>query len=248
MRTYTVRDLRSAGHPGNLSDLPELDIDFVLHLEPEQAPGSGVAARWARDAAVGDTLSMLGPNKLLVGPEYGGIEFRPGTARTVLLAGDETALPAIGSILEALPASISGHALIEIPDARDEQTILTRSGVQISWLPRGDRPHGKLLTAAVEDLMSRDATVLRGEGHDGADGHDGTDGSAQAEVPVELEDIDIDSSILWETTTGHGAFYAWLAGEAGVIKGLRRHLVSELGLDRRQVSFMGYWRKGRTEH
>lgn len=248
MRTYTVRDLRSAGHPGNLSDLPELDIDFVLHLEPEETPGSGVAARWARDAAVGDNLSMLGPNKLLVGPEYGGIEFRPGTARTVLLAGDETALPAIGAILEALPASITGHALIEIPDARDEQTILTRSGVQISWLPRGDRPHGELLTAAVEDLMSRDATVLRGEGHDGADGDDGTDGSAQAEGPVELEDVDIDSTILWETTTGHGAFYAWLAGEAGVIKGLRRHLVSELGLDRRQVSFMGYWRRGRTEH
>src|SRR5699024_6817314 len=50
-----------------------------------------------------------------------------------------------------------------------------------------------------------------------------------------------------ETTTGHGAFYAWLAGEAAVIKALRRHLVSELGLDRKQVSFMGYWRQGRPE-
>lgn len=33
-----------------------------------------------------------------------------------------------------------------------------------------------------------------------------------------------------------------------MIKALRRHLVSELGLDRKQVSFMGYWRKGRPEH
>ncbi|MGO2536830.1 MAG: siderophore-interacting protein, partial [Brachybacterium tyrofermentans] len=66
--------------------------------------------------------------------------------------------------------------------------------------------------------------------------------------PEALEDVDVDSSILWETTTGHGAFYAWLAGEAGVIKSLRRHLVSDLGLDRKQVSFMGYWRAGRPEH
>ncbi|MDN5600008.1 MAG: siderophore-interacting protein [Brachybacterium sp.] len=33
-----------------------------------------------------------------------------------------------------------------------------------------------------------------------------------------------------------------------MIKSLRRHLVSELGLDRTQVSFMGYWRQGRAEH
>jgi NADPH-dependent ferric siderophore reductase len=41
--------------------------------------------------------------------------------------------------------------------------------------------------------------------------------------------------------------YAWLAGEAGVIRALRRHLVSERGIDRRTVAFMGYWRIGRAE-
>jgi iron complex transport system ATP-binding protein len=41
--------------------------------------------------------------------------------------------------------------------------------------------------------------------------------------------------------------YAWLAGEAGAIKSLRRHLVVDRGLDRRSVAFMGYWRRGRTE-
>ena len=40
--------------------------------------------------------------------------------------------------------------------------------------------------------------------------------------------------------------YAWLAGEAGVVKGLRRHLVQEAGLDRTSVAFMGYWRQGRA--
>ncbi|MGO1408085.1 MAG: ATP-binding cassette domain-containing protein, partial [Brachybacterium sp.] len=81
MRTYTVREHRAAGHPGNLSDQPEIDVDVVLHLDPDPQPGQGVAARWAHDAQVGGTLSMLGPNRHLVGPDYGGIEFRPGTAR-----------------------------------------------------------------------------------------------------------------------------------------------------------------------
>ncbi|WP_087485674.1 SIP domain-containing protein [Brachybacterium massiliense] len=240
MRTYSVREMRGAGHPGNLGEHPEIDIDFVLHLEPEETFGSGVAARWARDAQVGDTLSMLGPNKHLIGPDYGGIEFRPGSARTVLLAGDETALPAICSILEALPASISGHAVIEVPDASDEQVVPTRSGVQITWLARGERPHGELMRAEVQRLMCEGAQAFRTEA-----GGAGT-GAAGAQSP-ELEDIDIDSTILWETTTGQGAFYAWLAGEAATIKGLRRHLVTELGIDRRQVSFMGYWREGRPE-
>lgn len=41
--------------------------------------------------------------------------------------------------------------------------------------------------------------------------------------------------------------YAWLAGESSAIKQLRRHLVTELGHDRRSVAFMGYWRLGRPE-
>ncbi|MFD5898141.1 siderophore-interacting protein [Streptomyces sp. NPDC060366] len=41
--------------------------------------------------------------------------------------------------------------------------------------------------------------------------------------------------------------YAWLAGEAGTVKELRRHLVRERGLDRRHVTFVGYWRRGLSE-
>ena len=192
----------------------------------------------------GTPSRLLGPNRHLVGPDYGGIEFRPGTARTVLLVGDETAVPAIGSILEALPASISGHALLEVPEAGDAQQLLTRSGVQVTWLPREGRPHGELLDAAVRSLMSENAQAFRDAAADGPEAADGTD----AALREELEDVDVDETILWETTTGHGAFYAWLAGEAGLIKTLRRHLVSELGLDRKQVSFMGYWRQGRPEN
>jgi len=66
----------------------------------------------------------------------------------------------------------------------------------------------------------------------------------------DLEDVDVDAGILWEVpepVTDVSRFYAWLAGEAAVIKTLRRHLVTGCGVDRRSVAFMGYWRLGRAE-
>ncbi|MQY32309.1 Vibriobactin utilization protein ViuB [Streptomyces sp. RB17] len=41
--------------------------------------------------------------------------------------------------------------------------------------------------------------------------------------------------------------YVWLAGESGRVKALRRHFVGERGIDRRRVTFVGYWRQGMTE-
>lgn len=41
--------------------------------------------------------------------------------------------------------------------------------------------------------------------------------------------------------------YAWIAGESGRVKELRRHLVGERGIDRRRVTFVGYWRQGLSE-
>ncbi|MFE6521774.1 siderophore-interacting protein [Streptomyces sp. NPDC057794] len=41
--------------------------------------------------------------------------------------------------------------------------------------------------------------------------------------------------------------YVWLAGESGCVKELRRHFVRELGVDRRRVTFVGYWRRGVSE-
>ena len=61
--------------------------------------------------------------------------------------------------------------------------------------------------------------------------------------------MDVDPEILWEVPDEVPSvpLYAWLAGEAGVIRTLRRHLVAERGLDRRAVAFMGYWRLGRAD-
>lgn len=231
MRTYTVRALRPAGHRDNRGTEAEIDIDFVLHLRTENGKlAGGPATVWAARAKAGDELLLLGPNAGLCGPDYGGIEFRPGSAKRILLAGDETAAPAICSILESLPAGITGHALIEVPDTGDIQGSSTRSGVSVQWLPRGSHPHGELLAAAVRDVVAIPA--------------------AGAVLPgADPEDVDVDTQILWETATASTQpFYAWLAGEAEMIKGMRRYLVREAGMDRKQVAFMGYWRRGKSEN
>lgn len=41
--------------------------------------------------------------------------------------------------------------------------------------------------------------------------------------------------------------YVWIAGESGCVKALRRHFVGERGVDRRRVTFVGYWRQGLSE-
>ena len=64
-----------------------------------------------------------------------------------------------------------------------------------------------------------------------------------------LEDIDVDLELLWDSpeTVDGNSFYAWLAGESAMIKSLRRFLVTETGIDRTRVAFMGYWRDGKSE-
>jgi NADPH-dependent ferric siderophore reductase len=53
---------------------------------------------------------------------------------------------------------------------------------------------------------------------------------------------------LWDSPDPAGqGFYAWMAGEAAAVKALRRAIVTDRGVDRRQVAFMGYWRRGQAE-
>ncbi|GAA3680832.1 hypothetical protein GCM10023081_18710 [Arthrobacter ginkgonis] len=230
LRTYTARGFRPAGDPANAGEHAELDVDFVLHVHEEEGRlVGGPASVWAATAAPGDVVTVLGPNLRLCGPDYAGIEFRPGTAERILLAGDETAVPAICSILESLPAGIAGLACLEVPDAADVQEVRTASDLEVRWLPRGSRPHGELLLEAVRAAVAPTPAV-------------------QSPVAEEPEEINVDEAILWETTADARApFYAWIAGEAGVVKELRRHLVRDAGIDRRQVAFMGYWRQGKAE-
>ena len=62
-------------------------------------------------------------------------------------------------------------------------------------------------------------------------------------------DVDVDRVLLWEVTNGptDGDIYAWVAGEAAMVRGIRRLLVRDRGMPRSSVAFMGYWRNGRHE-
>ena len=223
IRTYTIRAVRP--------EVAEIDIDFVLHGT------EGPASAWAQHARIGDELIVIGPDARATEPA-GGIEWNPGAARRVLLAGDETAAPAICAILESLPADFTGDAIIEVPVAEDALAVTHPAGVRLRWLGRGDTPHGTLLEPAVQEwgaLRSAAATQTAVDAHAGA-------------APgAEPEAVDPDE-VLWEVPEEvAGEEYAWLAGEAGVVTRIRRHLVRDLGIDRRAVAFMGYWRIGRAE-
>lgn len=251
VRTYTVRQERLD------AVYPELDIDFMLHFDADG--NAGPAALWALHAVPGDTLTLIGPNNhaahCVTAETYSGIEWRPGLAQHVLLAGDETALPAISGILESLPSNMSGHAILEVPEAADFQDITTAADIKVTWLARSagtgsPRPHGELLQEAVRAAVPMPGWV-------------GIKSPDQAAGP-EPEDVNVDQDILWETPARMDAaaigasrnpdkpagvmpFYAWIAGEAGVVKEMRRYLVRDVGIDRKQVAFMGYWRQGKAE-
>src|SRR4051794_23652905 len=105
LRTYTVRAYRP--------DPAELDVDVVLHGLDDGHPGP--AAAWAAAALPGDALVVLGPDRPGSGRAWAAEWAPPASARTLLLAGDETAAPAIASIVEALPSGRRAIALLEVP-------------------------------------------------------------------------------------------------------------------------------------
>lgn len=223
MRTYSIRELRAS------PEGTEVVIDFVLHLQPGL---TGPASTWANTAAVEQELLIVGPRR---GREdRGGIEYDPGVASSVVLVGDETAAPAIARILEDAPRDLRGIAFIEVPLTEDVLPIDAPAGVEVHWLPRGDALHGLRLIPTVLDYL----------------------GDADAAAEIAVQDLDGDE-LVWETPvysalgeeiTGTGGVdddrYFWIAGESGVVTTLRRHLVKDLGVDRSQVAFMGYWRRG----
>jgi NADPH-dependent ferric siderophore reductase len=205
--------------------LSEVDIDIALH------GATGPASTWATQAGPGSTACLMGPDADHDGV-HGGVDYRPhDDAGFVFLGGDETAVPAVAAILERMPAGTRGEAYLEVPDPGDRLELARPPGVQVTWLAREGKPHGDRLIPAVREATNR------------------IFGPAPRKKD-DLEDIDVDVDDLWEVpeTAAEGRFYAWLAGEAAMIRTLRRHLVAECGVDRRAVAFMGYWRQGRPEN
>ncbi|MET0302563.1 MAG: siderophore-interacting protein [Microbacteriaceae bacterium] len=218
LRTYTVRRIDAAARL--------LTVDFVVHHD------AGPAGAWAETAAPGQDLVIVGPDERSEGSRL-GLDWHPGTAKRVVLAGDETAVPAISSILESLDASYDVDAFLEVPTAADFLPLDVPSNVRVTWIARDDREHGIALMDAVTGWSASAGDVLA---------------AAAAPRRQELADVDVDRELIWDSPEdSEGEFYAWIAGEAGTVKALRRHLVQGCGVDRKRVAFMGYWRLGQAE-
>ena len=105
---YTIRAVREG-------DTPEIDVDFVVHEH-------GHASEWAQAATPGQTVALREPY---------GIYEAPTNVDWQLFVCDATGLPALGRLLENLPAGTEARAIVEIPDASHEQAFETRADLKL---------------------------------------------------------------------------------------------------------------------
>jgi NADPH-dependent ferric siderophore reductase len=128
-RTYTPRHFDAARG--------ELTVDFVLH-------GEGPASTWAAQAQVGQPMLIAGPGRFYAVDEQ---------AQWLLVAGDESAIPAVATILEVVPDHVRTQVLLEVNDAADEFAIAPRRpNVSLRWLHRAQPivGHGGGARAGIE--------------------------------------------------------------------------------------------------
>ncbi|GIH16526.1 siderophore-interacting protein [Rugosimonospora africana] len=178
MRTYTPRRFDPVRG--------ELDIDFVLH------DNAGPASAWATRARPGDNAVVVGPR---------GRYLPDPAANWQLIAGDETALPAIATILEVLQPGVPTVVIVEVADAEEQLHLDSKADLRVTWVYRGDAIAGSALELAV----------------------------AAAELPA-------------------GDGQAFVAAEAGAMRRIRRHLLTERGIDADRLYTRGYWKYGEVDH
>ena len=130
MRTYTPLAVRP--------DRLEIDVDFVLH-------GEGPASTWAAQARLGQVLYLMGP-----GPHY----LPDASCMQYLLLADDSALPAVETILAALPESARAQVLLEVISDAEQRPLHSAAQLEVTWLVRGTdhRTAGQPLAAAVHAL------------------------------------------------------------------------------------------------
>ena len=176
-RTYTVRRWDKAAR--------EIWIDFVYHGD------EGVAGPWAANVQPGTLVRFAGP---------GGAYAPAADAAWHLLAGDESALPAISASVERLAPGARAHVFLEVEGPEEEQQLKSAGDVTVTWLHRGDARLGERLVEAVRGF----------------------------EFP-------------------EGDVHAFVHGEAGFVRDLRRLLRFEREVPRERLSISGYWRLGHNE-
>ncbi|MFG2694147.1 siderophore-interacting protein [Kitasatospora sp. NPDC048407] len=128
MRSFTIR--------AHDAELHTVDVDFVLH-------GDGPAADWAARARPGQVLAMFGPS-----PEFAR-PFPLDGSRPLLFACDESALPALATLVEALPAGARAHAWIETAGPEEQQPLRGFGELTAHWVHRDGAAPGERLLAAV---------------------------------------------------------------------------------------------------
>lgn len=137
VRTYTIRSVDPVAR--------EIAVDFVVHGDV------GVAGPWAERSQPGDPLVLLG---------VGGGYAPDPAADWHFLAGDEAALPAIASALEAMASDAIGVAVIEVYGPEDEFELTAPDGVEVRWVHRdGEAGSGTWLNDAVREVPWRDGDV-----------------------------------------------------------------------------------------
>lgn len=257
MRTYTVACQRH-DQAGRLS---RVAIDILIGgVEPGvtgmTAEHEGPGVSWARQAKAGASCVMLAPwrgydasGKRLpstLDQRGSGLEYRPGAAKQVVLLGDGTALPAINACLHyEAQQKTERHFTVVLSGPPTWSDYLKQAGVgpdhlQVTAVNQGWVEQAARAAAQVWQDWLGEVAALGGVGRQ------------------DLPKLDVDADILWETTTETQADlgqdqsltqapYFWVAGERSQVAAIRRALVCQWGVDRRQVSFMGYWRAGKAE-
>jgi NADPH-dependent ferric siderophore reductase len=114
----------------------ELDVEIVRHDD-------GAASDWAGAATPGDSAAVSGPGR--------GYAIDPD-APAFFVGGDETALPAIAQLLDALPPAVPVAVHVEVARADGRIELPDHASADVHWheLPAG-APPGDALVAAVID-------------------------------------------------------------------------------------------------
>lgn len=127
-RTYTVREINA--------DEKWLSIDFVVHGD------EGIAGPWAKATQPGDALVLVG-----AGGKYAPEAQSPWH----LFIADHTAIPAVSSALEAMPAGAGGVILANVEHGEDRLLPEVPAGFAVMWVDSDEA-----LIAAVRDLEWRE--------------------------------------------------------------------------------------------
>jgi NADPH-dependent ferric siderophore reductase len=142
LRTYTPRSIDRAGR--------RLVVDFALHGD------GGPASTWAAQARAGDDAIFTDGR--------GVYRIDPAAGWTLLVA-DETALPAIATILEDAPSGSHVHLIAEVADEHERLTLPTAADLRETWVYRGDgRTHADIIAGAPATEAAIEMALPDGEG------------------------------------------------------------------------------------